>query len=98
MPAGGNDFRQPCGQFGDGAGPESHRQFGCPRGRLPDSPIGPNRTRSHDKAALAPDVYSFGEIAFRIAEDPAYRLSIKVMLPAPGGECLGMREFLVFGP
>ena len=98
-PARFKHFRQPSGQFGDGAGPESHRQFGCPRGRLPDSPIGPNRTRSHDKAALAPDVYSFRKIALPIAESPADRLPVKVMLPAPGGAGLGMMgAFLVFDP
>jgi hypothetical protein len=98
MPTGSQDFRQPTGQFGHGVGPKTRRQFGCPGGGLPDSPIGPNRTRSHNKAAVAPDIYSFGQIAFRVAESPARRLSVKVMLPAPSGQRLAMGEFLVFGP
>jgi hypothetical protein len=86
------------GQFGDSVGRESRRQFDCPWGRFPDSPIGPNRTRSRDKAALASDVYSFRKIALLIAESPADRLSVNVVLSAPGGAGFGMGAFLMFGP
>jgi hypothetical protein len=61
-------------------------------------PIGPTRTRSHDEAATAPDVYSFRQVALPISKGLARGLPIVMMFSAPGGEGLGMGEFLVFVP
>ena len=46
-------------------------------------PIGPTRTRSHDKAPTAPDVYSFRQVDLPISKGLARGLPIVMMFSAP---------------
>ncbi len=69
------------GDSGTASARKAHRQFECPGGGLPDSPMGPNRPRSHDKAARAPDINARRKSARPVSKDPSRRLPIS---PAGG--------------